>query len=372
MRVALLTILIALSGTGAASPGPRCPERSEMHWTRVDVVFVLDTTGSMGGMLAGAKRKIWSIAAAISRSEPAPELRMGLLAYRDRGDEYVTRSFPLVADLDLPYERLLGLQAAGGGDGPESVNQALHEALDSFREETDGRTLRLLFLVGDAPPHMYGGRDVPYSESSSRARRIGVQVHTLQCGDDPKTEEVWRTVASGTGGTYLRLPPSGGARTIVTPYDDQLALHSSLLDQTRHPYGGAANLEKAEARRERSEEILKSAPAEALADRAVYRGTGALHMAVGDDLVSDLAAGAIRLEDIPEAELPASLRQLAPERRQLYLERLAERQRGLLEEIGYFAEERRRYVQKHISSPRDSFDTGILELLRCHGLGVAD
>ena len=57
----------------------------------VEVAFVLDTTGSMGGLIEGAKRKIWSIATAIVDSNPDADIRMGLVAYRDIGDDYVTK-----------------------------------------------------------------------------------------------------------------------------------------------------------------------------------------------------------------------------------------------------------------------------------------
>ena len=95
---------------------------------RLEVVFVLDTTGSMGGLIQAAKEKIWSIATTMASAQPAPEIRMGLVAYRDRGDAYVTRRVDLSEDLDSMYAALIDFQAAGGGDGPESVNQALHEA----------------------------------------------------------------------------------------------------------------------------------------------------------------------------------------------------------------------------------------------------
>ena len=52
---------------------------------RMDVVFVLDTTGSMAGLLEGAKQKIWSVANRLADGKPKPEIRMGVLAYRDRG-----------------------------------------------------------------------------------------------------------------------------------------------------------------------------------------------------------------------------------------------------------------------------------------------
>src|SRR5712671_8239886 len=95
---------------------------------RIEVCFVLDTTGSMGGLIEGAKQKIWSIANEMISAQPTPELRLGLIGYRDRGDEYVVKSFDLTNDIDAVYADLRGFTAGGGGDTPESVNEALNEA----------------------------------------------------------------------------------------------------------------------------------------------------------------------------------------------------------------------------------------------------
>ena len=99
----------------------------------VEVAFVLDTTGSMGGLIEGAKRKIWSIATAIVDSNPDADIRMGLVAYRDIGDDYVTRTFDLTTDIQDLYANLLEMKARGGGDWPESVNEALDVAVNKLR-----------------------------------------------------------------------------------------------------------------------------------------------------------------------------------------------------------------------------------------------
>ena len=70
---------------------------------RIEVCFVLDTTGSMGGLIEGAKQKIWSIANEMISAKPTPELKLGLIGYRDRGDEYVVKSFQLTDDIDSIY-----------------------------------------------------------------------------------------------------------------------------------------------------------------------------------------------------------------------------------------------------------------------------
>jgi hypothetical protein len=69
---------------------------------RIEVCFVLDTTGSMGGLIEGAKQKIWSIANEMISAQPTPELKLGLIGYRDRGDEYVVKSFSLTTT-SMPF-----------------------------------------------------------------------------------------------------------------------------------------------------------------------------------------------------------------------------------------------------------------------------
>src|SRR5437899_10703381 len=77
---------------------------------RVEVAFVLDTTGSMGGLIDGAKRRIWSIARRIGEGRPRPDLRIALVAYRDLGDEYVTRTYDFTGDMDEVFGHLSAFQ----------------------------------------------------------------------------------------------------------------------------------------------------------------------------------------------------------------------------------------------------------------------
>ena len=113
---------------------------------RVEVAFVLDTTGSMGGLIEGAKRRIWSIARRIGEGRPRPDLRLGLVAYRDRGDAYVTQVHDLTGDMDAVYRALMSFQADGGGDGPEYVSAALADAVHRV-SWSQGPGLKVIFLV---------------------------------------------------------------------------------------------------------------------------------------------------------------------------------------------------------------------------------
>src|SRR5438105_752802 len=140
----------------------------------VEVVFCLDTTGSMGGLIEGAKQKIWAICNQIAGGKPSPDLKVGLVAFRDKGDEYVTRVFDLTDDLDAIHGHLKSFKAQGGGDTPESVNEALHVSVNKVKWSTDNQTLRILFLVGDAPPHMDYPDDVKYPVTCKLACEKGI------------------------------------------------------------------------------------------------------------------------------------------------------------------------------------------------------
>lgn len=199
----------------------------------IEVVFVLDTTGSMSGLIAAAKEKIWSIASTMASAQTAPDIKMGLIAYRDRGDAYVTQTVPLSADLDSMYAKLMDFQADGGGDGPESVNQALHDAVNKIAWSQNPSTYKVIFLVGDAPPHMDYPNDVKYPVTLAQAKQKGIIVNAIQCGQDSGTTAEWRQVASLGQGSYFQVEQSGNAIAIATPYDKKLAELSGKLDKTR-------------------------------------------------------------------------------------------------------------------------------------------
>jgi len=159
LAIALFTLTLGavvyypqLSATSSVEKPP-VSHHITAYKPRIDVVFVLDTTGSMSGLIQTAKDKIWSIATTMASAQPTPEIRIGLVAYRDRGDQFITRRVDLSADLDSVYAALMDFHADGGGDTPESVNKALHDAVHQMSWSQDSQAYQVIFLVGDAPPH---------------------------------------------------------------------------------------------------------------------------------------------------------------------------------------------------------------------------
>jgi Mg-chelatase subunit ChlD len=338
---------------------------------RLEVVFVLDTTGSMSGLIEGAKRKIWSIADELASAEPTPELRVGLIAYRDRGDAYVTRRFELTNDLDAVYEKLQSLAADGGGDGPESVNQALYEAVEQTQWTMQPSVYRAVFLVGDAPPHMDYEGDVPYTRTAAIAAKRGIVVNTVQCGAMQETAAIWSRIAKRTQGTYAAIEQNGGMLAIAAPMDDEIAKLNAELADSVVAYGDAAQVRSVHDKAARA----KSASVEAGAARHSYlkKNGGGLVTGRGD-LVDDVRNGRVALGSLAPSALPAELRDKSTAEQTSELSRRAEQREQIKAKLDLLVEERSRYVKAapraaaaHLPPHISNFAEGIIRQLvrRC-------
>jgi uncharacterized protein YegL len=181
------------------------PVRSQES-PRLDVVFLLDATGSMGDEIDAVKEKIQEMIAQIAVGDPAPDVRFGIVAYRDRGDEYVTAVYELTRDIDRIIENLGQIQASGGGDYPESLNEALHTAIHDVSWEFGGGVSRLVFLIADAPPHLDYPDDFDYVEEYQMAMEMGIVVHAMGAsGLDEEGERIYKEIAAATGGEFQWL-----------------------------------------------------------------------------------------------------------------------------------------------------------------------
>ena len=350
--------------SGAPAPVGIAPQPEAAH-PRVEVAFVLDTTGSMGGLIEGAKAKIWSIANAIATSEPAPEIRMALVGYRDRGDEYVTKRTDLTSDLDAIYADLMNYTANGGGDGPESVNQALREAVHDLDWSDDDSVLKIVYLVGDAPPHMDYEQDVLYPATCEAAARAGIIINTIQCGNNGSTTPIWQEIARSAEGEYFAIDQSGGMMAIATPFDAELAELSRELDETMIAYGTAAEQAVLGEKLARGRELSDAAEPEAAADRAAYKSTAAGAAMLGQELVQAIEEGAVRLADLDDDELPEAMRDMNKGEREAYVAERSQRRADATKRIQSLNEQRQAFLKEKLAEAgQDGFDQRVLETYR--------
>lgn len=330
----------------------------------VDIVFVLDTTGSMGGMIDGAKKKIWEIARLFVQAKTAVSLRVGLVAYRDIGDAYVTKHFDLTDDLDSVYEHLSEFVADGGGDTPEHVSKALAEAVSQPTWSQRKDALKVIYLVGDAPPQTKYQDGYSYKKAAKDAERLGIRINAIRCGNDQQTLAVWQEIAKLAKGDVSTIEQSGGVVSVPTPYDDELSKNNQKLMETAVPYGRAEQREKMVAKAKSN----SVAPAGVQADRAaVYARisySGGAAMGGGGDLVTDFNEKKADLNKIESSDLPESMRKMTREKQQQYLVELFVKRKEILSQIRDLSDKRDEYLRKQAKASKSSLDGTIMDSLR--------
>ena len=223
----VLPLLCALTGLAgltpcadalaATAPAPRSAS-VRAGAPRIEVAFVLDATGSMGPHIDDARSRIRSVAADLSAGEPRPDVRFALVAFRDKGDDFVTRITPFTGDVSVMHQALTVLSADGGGDTPEAVLEAVRDALTKLkwtptpgastspaRASSTDDVLRLVYLVGDAAPQHYA--DSPREDTLLRlALDKGIVIQSIICGDPGRDgRQFFERVAARSEGRAVSL-----------------------------------------------------------------------------------------------------------------------------------------------------------------------
>src|SRR5215470_12145749 len=331
---------------------------------RIEVCFVLDTTGSMGGLIEGAKQKIWSIANEMISAQPTPELKLGLIGYRDRGDEYVVKSFSLTDDIDAIYGHLREFQAGGGGDAPESVNEALAEAIHKMPWSTDKKVLKIIFLVGDAPPHMDYPNSPKYPDLCREAAKKDLIINTIQCGEMAETKPIWQEIAKLSEGSYVGISQSGDVAVISTPMDKELSKLNERIGATLIPYGDT----KLQAEVHAKFAVAASAPVSAMADRLTYNSKSGKAMQGRGELVDALNNNTLKPQEIDQKQLPVEFQKLDRQELQKRIAKTRDERADLQKQIVEVSRKREAYIQsenKRLASEGkgDAFDQKVTETL---------
>ncbi|MBN1589489.1 MAG: VWA domain-containing protein [Pirellulales bacterium] len=365
----LLAVLAGTTQVWAEEPTTNPPTRAK--GPTIEIAFVLDTTGSMGGLIAGAKEKIWAIANQIASGKPRPDVFMALVPYRDKGDAYVTKLYALTTNLDQVYTDLMTFEAQGGGDTPENVNQALYDAIHKIQWSSGDKVTRIIYLVGDCPPHNEY-QDVPtYDKLAKAAIDKGIYINTILCGNNSDARTVWQAIARRAEGEFIQIAQDGAVRTIDTPYDAELSELNRKLISTTVVYGetsiratqkalndvAGAKIAKPESSEGRS--LMRKS-----ADRAAFSVKAG--KAASNDLLSDMVQGKIRLEDVDEKKLPENMQKMTIDERKAFVVKQQNIREELSRQIKDVSAKRAEYLKKEMTKAgaAPSFDTKVLDSLK--------
>ncbi len=170
----------------------------------LDIVFILDTTGSMGEEIERLKRTIEIINLNLITMKARPHVRFGMVLYRDRRDDYVTKVIPLTDNLAQFQEKLDEVEAGGGGDYPEDLQAALDDAM--HRIGWSERGVRMAFIITDASAHLDYGQSYTYVRAVKDARKKAVKIFSVGTGGLAiDGEYVLRQISQYTLGKFIFL-----------------------------------------------------------------------------------------------------------------------------------------------------------------------
>ncbi|WP_033958195.1 vWA domain-containing protein [Psychroserpens jangbogonensis] len=334
-----------------------------------EIVFCLDATGSMSGLIDTAKEKIWDIVTDLAQNEDIDTLKMGMVFYRDRGDVFVTKQIPISIDLDEVYADLLEIRADGGGDTPESVNQALVESVNNMKWSSDKNTYKTIFVVGDCPPHMDYSNDIKYTESCKQAAIKGITINTIKLGNSCSEAIVhFKKMSECTNGAYLKLDQDAQDYTIATPYDSEINSASKDIDNSRMYYGSSVVRRENYDKKEKSMKVYDDGSETANSSRAEYKSskTGRKGAYGTNEIINDYNDGKLELDKIKDDQLPKELRGLSISEKETIILDLSNERKENYSKLQDLIKMKKEYIKSKESEQtnKSSFSKEVIKIIK--------
>lgn len=187
-------------------------ENVGMEVQALDLMLMVDTTGSMGDELNYLQKELENVIERVADAGKTISINVSVNFYRDENDDYVVNAFEFTSDITEAITQLNAQRSDGGGDYPEAVHKALDNAIKEHQWR-DG-AVKLMFFVLDAPPHSESeikGINAQMTETVQKAAEKGIRIIPLaSSGVNTETEFLLRSWALMTGGTYTFLTDHSG------------------------------------------------------------------------------------------------------------------------------------------------------------------
>ena len=321
--------------------------QEEARPPKIQMAILLDTSGSMTGLIEQAKAQLWTIVnefATTRKDGKIPDFEVALYEYGkpSLGQEtgYIRMILPLTTDLDKVSEELFALRTTGGDEFCGTVIKAATEQLAWSESDED---LKVIFIAGNEP---FTQGDVDFRKACPAAVAKGIVVNTIFCG--PYGEGVstnWQDGALLADGKYMNIDHNAKAVHIAAPQDQEIARLGAELNKTYISYGAAGD-----ARRET--QAAQDANAASVSfgsavQRAVSKSS-AQYRNANWDLVDALKEGKVKIEELKDEDLPESMRKMSAAEREAHVQTHAKARAEIQKQIKTLNAAR----EKHVATAR--------------------
>ena len=319
------------------------PAREKSRQSVIQMVILLDTSGSMEGLIEQAKTQLWKIVnemALAKKNGKVPRLLVGLYEYGKStipaSEGYLRMLVPLSEDLDRISEELFKLKTNGGQEYCGKVIRAATRGLQWSQNNSD---YKVVFIAGNEP---FTQGDVDYKTACRSAIEKGIVVNTIFCGNyEQGIRTFWKDGADLADGKYMNIDQNQKIVHISAPQDKAIVKLGQELNQTYIAYGKAGKGKK--ERQKRQDKNALSVNEEVMVQRSVAKSSPQYSNATWD-MVDAVKEGKVKIEDMKEEDLPEELKKMNKRERVEYVNKLKKKREDIQTKINKLNREREKYV----------------------------
>jgi hypothetical protein len=311
----------------------------------VQIAILLDTSGSMEGLIEQAKSQLWKIVnefAKAKQSGVTPEVQVALYEYGKSSlsarSGWIRQIQPLTTDLDKISEELFALRTNGGD---EYCGWVIRDAVNGLAWDSSPDVYKAIFIAGNEP---FTQGSVNYADSCKAAITKGIIVNTIHCGDEATgINTKWKDGALLADGNYLVIDQNRAVVSIDAPQDKEIAQLGVQLNRTYIAYGVAGRAGEVRQRAQDAN-VLSLAPASGAAVQRSVAKASANYQNASWDLVDAAKDKDFKLAEVKAEELPAEMQKMNAEERKTYVEKNTKERTELQTKINQLNQEREKYV----------------------------
>jgi hypothetical protein len=338
----------------------------------VQVAILLDTSGSMEGLIEQAKSQLWDIVNELStyrQNGQRPQLQVSLYEYGNSRVSswagYIRQISPLTTDLDLISSALFSLSTDGG---EEYCGLAIETATQGLNWSSRPGDLKLIYIAGNEP---FNQGSFPFSRAIKNARKQDIIVNTIYCGNPSNQESSsWVKGAQLAEGSFMAINHNHRLVDMKTPYDQRIQSLGSQLNKTYMAYG-----KKGKESLARQSSVDKKAQAQGVRS-SVARAkakSGGLYANAEWDLVDSFNAApsaparAGMVAEMEAEDLPAALQGMSPTEIGNVVAKKSKERKKIQEEIAKLTSEREAFLKAKSTKKKGSTSTlndAVLQSLR--------
>lgn len=355
----------------ATKPAAEKTARPDAKTPRIQIAILLDTSGSMSGLINQARQQLWTIVnefATAKQNGKAPKLEVALLQYGNSGlpakEGYIELIVPFTDNLDNVSAKLFALKTNGGS---EYCGQVIDVAARSLAWSKADSDLKTIYIAGNEP---FTQGPVDYRQACKDAVAKGITVNTIHCGSDSAgLSGKWKDGAVLADGSYVSINHNRKVVAINAPQDKKILKLSEKLNTTYIAYGEKKKRTAAVVNQVAQDGNANGLGTYAAVNRAFTKGSSNLYCNWQWDLVDALKEKKVDLKKIKKEHLPKELQKLSLVECKAYIQKKGEQRAKIQSDIAKLKKARDSYVAKKRremakNGKGDVLETAVINSLR--------